>query len=164
MPSPFATLSRLIAAPLLALALAAPANADVSDVVDSHILPALAGFATATAKLDTAAQADCTAKALRPAYQTAFDAWGPLADLRLGPSENGALSVVFWPDARGFTPKALRQILGSDDAEMLTPDAFGEASIAARGLMALDMMLYDPAFADYGPQDRACPPPTHRAA
>ncbi|MAY85838.1 MAG: signal peptidase [Pseudooceanicola sp.] len=156
MSSPVPSVPRLIIAPLLALAFTAPAHADVADVVDSHILPALADFADATAQLDSAAQADCTAKALRPAYQTAFDAWGPLADLRIGPSENGVLSVVFWPDARGFTPKALRQMLSSDDADMLTPEAFSDASIAVRGLMALDMMLYDPAFADYGAQDRAC--------
>ena len=110
MSSPVPSVPRLIIAPLLALAFTAPAHADVADVVDSHILPALADFADATAQLDSAAQADCTAKALRPAYQTAFDAWGPLADLRIGPSENGVLSVVFWPDARGFAhlnPEAL---------------------------------------------------------
>ena len=40
---------------------AAPALAGVEEVIQDHALPGTARFASATAALDAAAQADCTA-------------------------------------------------------------------------------------------------------
>lgn len=140
----------------LALMAALPARADVEDAVTEHILPGMAAFATAAADLDATAARDCQPATVRPAFQAAFQAWMAVADLRLGPSETGALSIAFWPDDRGFTPRALAALIKGQDPVALDPAAYAEVSIAARGVFALEMLLYDPAFAGYGSGDYTC--------
>jgi predicted lipoprotein len=139
-----------------ALCLSAPAHADVDAALDRHILPGLQAFADATAALSQGADADCLADAVQPRFHAAFDAWMPVADLRLGPSEAGALSVAFWPDARGFTQRTLTRLIADQDPAAQDPAAYAEVSIAARGLFALDMLLYDPAFSDYDKGSYTC--------
>lgn len=128
---------------LAALFLAAPARADVAEAVRDHILPGYAAFADATAALSSAAQADCGAEALRPAFQTAFDAWMGVAHLTLGPSQTDgrALAIAFWPDPKGLGAKAQAALLTGDAAD-LSPDRFARQSVAARGLMGLERLLY----------------------
>lgn len=142
----------------LALTLAAPtaALADVDTAVDAHILPGFAVFEEATNRLAASAKKDCRAAALRPDYQAAFDAWMKIGDLRLGPSETGALSIAFWPDPRGFTQRTLTRFVAEEDPIAGTPEDYSEVSIAARGVFALDMLLYDPNFADYDQESYTC--------
>lgn len=141
---------------LMALALATPARADVAAAVNDHILPGFAQFADAARALDQAARADCRPDNLLPAWQATFDAWMAVADMRIGPSETGALSVAFWPDDRGFNPRALSGMIAAADAIGRDPAAYADVSIAARGLFALEMLLHDPAFSGYGPADYTC--------
>jgi predicted lipoprotein len=131
----------------LTTAFATPAWTDIAEVVNVHLRPSLAGFSARTAELESAAQGSCNPALLTPAFNAAFDAWMPLADVRLGPSEQAALSIAFWPDSRGFIEKALRQILSANDPVAEDPTAYAHVSIAARGLFALERMLFDPAFA-----------------
>lgn len=147
---------RLIATVALVIGLAHPAMAGVDEALDDHILPGMNGFAEATAELARKARSDCRAEALRPAYQAAFDAWMPVADLRLGPSETGALSIAFWPDARGSTQRTLARFLSEKDPVAADVQAYAEVSIAARGFFALDMLMHDPGFADYPADSYAC--------
>jgi predicted lipoprotein len=126
---------------LLTLALAAPAAADTAEVVRDHIRPGFAAFAEAAAAL---ADVDsCDANALRPAFHAAFDAWMGVAHLTLGPAEEDGrgLAVLYWPDPKGSGWKAQKMLL-SGDAAALTPEAFAEQSVAARGLPALERLLY----------------------
>lgn len=138
------------------IALAAPARADVETALSAHILPGFARFAETAGALDAAAAADCRPAAVEPAFHAAFDAWMAVADLRIGPSETGALTVAFWPDDRGFTPGALSDLIAAADPVGRDPAAYAEVSIAARGVFALDMLLHDPAFAGYAPGDYTC--------
>jgi uncharacterized protein len=138
------------------LCLAGAASADVETAVNDHLLPGFDAFATAAEGMRDAAEADCRAGALRPAYDAAFDAWMEVADLHIGPSETGGLSIAFWPDDRGFTSRTLRRLVDEADASVLEPAAFAELSIAARGFFALDMLLADPAFADYETGSYTC--------
>mgnify|MGYP000648613892 FL=1 len=85
---------------------AAPAAAGVPEALDRHILPGFDRFVQETGALARTAEEDCTAGTVAPAYHAAFDSWMPLAEVKIGPSDTGALSVLFWPDDRGFTPKA----------------------------------------------------------
>ncbi|GGL51601.1 imelysin family protein [Wenxinia marina] len=141
----------------LTLALvASPAVADVGHATREVILPGFARFAEAADDLAAAAADDCTAGALLPAYQDAFDAWMTVADLRLGPSETAALSVAFWPDDRGFTPRQLSTLIAAEDPVVADPDAFAEVSVAARGLFALDMLLGDADLSGYGTDSYTC--------
>jgi predicted lipoprotein len=135
---------------------AAPAHSGVDDALEQHILPGLERFAEATEKFAKAAENDCRAGALRAPFQDTFDAWMPVADLRIGPSETGALSVGFWPDPRGFTQRALIGLITDKDPVAQDPDAYADVSVAARGLFALDMLLYDPGFSDYTAQSYTC--------
>jgi hypothetical protein len=149
----------VLAASCAALALAAslaPARAGVPEALDGQILPGFARFETAAAALAAAARADCRAPAVLPAYHAAFDAWMALADLRMGPSETGALGVAFWPDVRGFTPRTLGAMIAAEDPVVNDPAAFAQISIAARGLFALDMMLGDPDLSGYGADSYSC--------
>lgn len=128
---------------LALLLIASPAHADFPEAVTDHILPGYAAFAESTATLDRAAQASCDAEALRPAFHDAFDAWMGVAHLRLGPVEDQgrALAIAFWPDPKSLGDKAQRALLTGDPA-LLEPAAFAQQSVAARGLMGLERLLY----------------------
>ena len=137
----------------LGLMLASPVRADVAEAVHAHILPGYAGFSEATAALDAAAQADCGADGLRPVYQAAFDAWIGVSHLRLGPVEDQgrALAIAFWPDPKGLGAKQQAALIRAQDAVVADPAAFAEVSVAARGLMGLERLLYpaEPPTGDY---------------
>ncbi|QYK40353.1 MAG: imelysin family protein [Paracoccaceae bacterium] len=139
-----------------AILLSTPAGADVDAAMDGFILPGFRSFAGAAAVLAAEARDDCRAVALRPAFHLAFDAWMAVADLRIGPSEAGALSVAFWPDDRGFTQRTLSRLVTAEDPAVLDPAAYAEVSIAGRGLLALDMLLHDPAFAGFDLESYGC--------
>ncbi|WP_306151298.1 imelysin family protein [Roseovarius sp. MMSF_3281] len=147
---------KLISAALLSFILAPPAMAAVNDALNDHILPGYAGFAEATEDLAQTAREDCRAKALKPSFHTAFDAWMPVADLRLGPSETGALSIAFWPDSRGFTPRTLGRFIAEEDAVAGDVDGYADVSIAARGLFALEMLVFDSEFSGYARGSYTC--------
>lgn len=147
----------------LALALfAVPAAADpvVDRVVTGTILPRFAAFSEAAAALDRAAAADCLAASpdLRAAWNAAFDAWLPASAFRIGPLEQQGrgLAIAFWPDPKGATDRTLAALLAGENAPLASGQAYAEVSVAARGLYALEVMLYDPAFNGYAEADPGC--------
>lgn len=91
---------------------------------------------------------DCTYAnpALVQAYIDALDAWVSVSHLRFGPSEQDdrALALAFWPNPRGSTPKGLSAFMGAEDPAVAGPDEFATVSVAARGLYALEYLLFDP--------------------
>lgn len=135
---------------------ATPAVAGVEEALTDHILPGYAGFTEAAQALAGAAQRDCTAPVLRDPWNAAFDAWTEIGDVRMGPSETGALSVAFWPDTRGFTAKTLARMISGEEAAGRDLAEFAHVSIAARGLFALERMLYDEEFSGYAAGSYAC--------
>lgn len=138
------------------LALATPALADVGAVIDRHILPGEARFAAASARLAGNAADDCSPRGLAPAWNEAFDAWMGIAHLRIGPQEQASLTIAFWPDDRGAGRRTLARMIQSQDPMGTDPDRFAEVSAAARGLYALEAMLYDPALNGYGADSYGC--------
>lgn len=130
----------------LFVVLATPLRADIADALDQHIFPGYAAFARTTASLDTAAQADCDASALRPAYNLAYDTWVGVSHLRLGPAEadGRSLAIAFWPDPKSLGQKAQLAMIRAQDPVVKDPAAFAEVSVAARGLLALERLLYAP--------------------
>lgn len=135
--------------------LAAPLSAGVEEAVQDHILPAFDAFAAQTETLAKAARADCTAEAMRPAYQASFDSWMGIAHLGFGPLEEAGrgLAIAFWPDSRGIVPKTVAGLLRDEDEAVAVPKAFAEVSVAGRGLFALERLLYE---TEYGAGDYAC--------
>ncbi len=141
---------------LIAALTASPAAAGVEEAVNDYILPSLATFTESAQSLDDVARANCAADALKGPYNAAFDAWMAISDVRIGPSENGALSIAFWPDTRGFTQSTLSRFIEDQNSAVEDPAAFREVSIAARGFFALERMLYDSEFNDYDEGDYSC--------
>ncbi len=148
---------RLALALCLLPAFAQADSAPVTRSLDALILPGFAALQRSTKALSDAAQTDCRASspALQAAYNTAFDAWIAVETYRAGPLEtNGqGLAIAFWPDLKGATPKALRALLAEPMAQGI---AYRDTSVAARGLFALEAMLFDPGFNNYGAEDPGC--------
>lgn len=143
---------RQLALCLLAL-MPLPALADVSAAVEGQARPGFAAFDAAAQALAQTAAADCTPKALKPAWNAAFDAWLRVGHLHLGPGEESGrmLAIAFWPDAKGIGARQQAGLIRTADPAVLDPDGFAMQSVAVRGLFALERLLYpesdDPAAA-----------------
>ncbi|RJE84898.1 imelysin family protein [Paracoccus onubensis] len=142
---------------LLAL-LPLPAAAGIQETIDTHIMPAAETFSAATKALADAAAKDCTSKALHQPYQHAFDAWMGLSHLSFGPLETDgrALAIEFWPDPRGMVARTVGGMIADADPAVDDPAQFAAVSVAGRGFMALEQLLYDDDLSSYGPDDYAC--------
>ncbi|MFC2969431.1 imelysin family protein [Acidimangrovimonas pyrenivorans] len=158
-------ISRLLAPALTACALLLPGTASAADpvvdrVLDTLVLPKIAAFKTVTAGLAAAAKADCRPDnaELRKAWNGAMDAWLQVQDFRFGPLEDGGRrqAIAYWPDRNGHRRRALKRILTGADPILKAPDRYQAESVAARGLYAVEAMLYDPAFSKYGAGDPGC--------
>ncbi|MFY0659518.1 MAG: imelysin family protein [Shimia sp.] len=132
----------------------------VDTAIDQHILPGFTALTEATGTLKNTAVEDCSSQspALRTAYHQGFDAWMAVSHLRFGPTEEDerAFSLAFWPDTKGFTPKALSKLITSEDPAALNADAFAEVSIAAHGFFALEFLLYDDHIQTLGSEAYRC--------
>ncbi|WP_298261523.1 imelysin family protein [uncultured Litoreibacter sp.] len=122
----------------------------IPDIVDRHILPKFHLLAQRTKALSGAAHQECDPRsaALRAAYGAAFDAWVSASHLRFGPTEvnDRAFALAFWSDKRGATPRALTALLTQEDSIATSAQTYAEASVAARGVYALEYLLYDEAL------------------
>ena len=80
---------------------------------------------------------------MRAAYVAAFETWTSASHLRFGPTEtdNRAFALAFWPDSRGVVAKTLKALLTAG-ATSYDPHEFARASVAGRGLTALELLLY----------------------
>jgi len=132
---------------ILCLAAAAASADPVDQVLDVHVLPGFARLADETALLANAADAGCEERYpdLRAALNGALRAWAGVSHLRFGPTEaeNRAFALAFWPDSRGMTPKALAGLIAAEDPVVQEAEGFAQVSVAARGLYALEFLLYD---------------------
>ncbi|MGY9048967.1 MAG: imelysin family protein, partial [Rhodobacterales bacterium] len=101
-----------------------------------------------TAALSDAAADSCEPDTIKSDWNAAFDAWMGVSHLRFGPVEDEGRSVIiaFWPDAKGMTPKGLSRLIADEDPIVKDPKAFKDVSVAARGLFALEFLLYDDQF------------------
>lgn len=137
---------------------ATPAWADVQDAVEHHALPAIDAFHTAATDLFEASIRDCLAEAMVGPYNAAFDAWMGMSHLQAGPVETGGrgLAIAFWPDKRGMVQRTVAQMVADQDPIVTNPDAFGDVSIAGRGLFALEYLLFDPELSVYQAGDYTC--------
>lgn len=128
---------------LALLTLATPARADFPQTVQDHIMPGYAAFETATKALADMAKQTCAPADLSPAYHVAYDAWMAVQHLRFGPVETDGrvLAILYWPDPKALGTKAQMALLTGDPAK-LTPESFSDQSVAARGLLSLERLLF----------------------
>jgi predicted lipoprotein len=141
------------------VALASPAAAEVDHralaerALGQVILPGFERLAAETEGLAAAAEAACAGEGaieagpVRAAYDAAFDAWVGVEAFRFGPAQedNAGFAMAFWPDTKGSTPRTLGAMIAVEDAVVDDPAAFARVWVAARGLFALDWLLFDPA-------------------
>lgn len=137
---------------------ASPALADLKQAVEGQLTPGYAAFAKASADLAAVAEKDCSPEAVKPAWNAAYDAWLAVSFIHIGPAEQEgrSLAIHFWPDPKGLGVKAQRGLL-TGEAAALEPAAFADQSVAARGLMGLERLLYpvEPLEGDACPLIRA---------
>ncbi|WP_372572361.1 imelysin family protein [Ruegeria jejuensis] len=147
---------RILALCLMALPGATLAQTPVRQVVDGHILPGFQTLAQRTEELKAASAEGCTG--LEAPYHDTFDAWMGVSHLRFGPTEtqDRAFAIAFWPDTKGFTPKSLSALIADQDPAVKNPAEFGEVSVAARGLFALEFLLYDAQLSAAGDEAYRC--------
>lgn len=120
--------------------------------LDDHIRPGFARLAAEAHALDTTARTACEAPGpldlapLRAAYDATFDAWARIGHIRFGPGEeNGTIfGIEFWPDTKGSTPRSLAALIADENPAVDDPATFAQQSVAARGLMAIDQLVFDP--------------------
>ncbi|QPH55654.1 imelysin family protein [Pontivivens ytuae] len=131
-------------APALLLPLAVAAQ-EPADIVEKQVAEFIRpGFAAFNAAADALAAMPCND--MGTAYHDAFDAWMRMSHLRFGPTEDGdrGFALAFWPDERGATPRTLAGLIAAEDPVVDDPTAFAEISVAGRGFLALDWLLFDP--------------------
>lgn len=132
----------------------------IEDAVQDQILPGYQALHNHAQSLALATESHCAASDpdLRDAWGGMMDAWTRVSHLRFGPSEvdGRAFAIAFWPDPRGKTAKALNQILADLDPSVSTAEEFAEVSVAARGLYALEFLLYDPVFSEQATPEYRC--------
>ncbi|MBT3141240.1 peptidase M75 [Phaeobacter gallaeciensis] len=137
------------------------AHADLADtILDDIVLPGFDQLAISGQALDAAAQTDCRAESepLRAAFGETLDAWTAVSHFRFGPTEveNRGFALAFWPDSRGKTPRALNGLIASQDPVVDTAESFATVSIAARGLYAMEFLLYDATISTAGNSEYHC--------
>lgn len=120
-------------------------------IVSKHILPRYQNFAEATTAMAASSKALCqdasetNLQAAQQSYHQAMDAWQSIQHVRFGPIENlmRSFSVQYWPDKKNITGKQLNKLLSAADSASLTPEFFRSASIAVKGLPAVERLLFD---------------------
>lgn len=114
-----------------------------ASALEAHIAPRHAAFAEAASALIAPAEA-CDADGLRGVFPAAALSWTALTHLGLGPIEDGdaRLSLAFWPDARGAVRRGLERLIAAEDPIVDDPERFADASVAVRGLTALERLVF----------------------
>lgn len=130
-------------------AVAEPDHRAAADRLLSEVVqPGTTAFAAATATLARTAApvcADMEPAALRDAFHGAWDAWMGIQHLRFGPVEDESrnLQIAFWPDNRGTVGRTVERLLTTENAPVEDGEAFAKVSVGARGLPALERLLFD---------------------
>lgn len=95
-----------------------------------------------------AAPSDQTLLQAQKAFQTNALDWQQVQWLNFGPVTYFMRYYAFeyWPDKKGVTQRQLRALAQGDPAVMDAPKFWTSASIAVRGLTAIESLLYHPDF------------------
>lgn len=119
-------------------------------IVHGHILPAYENLALQSTQLKDKTREFCespdnsTLLATQQQYKHTLVAWQAIQHVTFGPIEllMRSYSIQFWPDKKNLTSKQLNKILAAEDPASLTDEAFQTASIAVKGLPAMERLLF----------------------
>lgn len=125
---------------------------------DEFILPAYQAQAIAMAGLTEGLTAYCAGEGaldtVHNSFSNSFLAWQRASVIQIGPvaEAEGIMRVQLWPDAKGFSLRAVRSATQTADPALLAPGALAGRSIALVNLTAIEALLYD----DLEPKSYAC--------
>ncbi|MBY4676514.1 imelysin family protein [Marinobacterium arenosum] len=134
-------------------------------VAAEHILPRYRTLAESSAQLQQQSEALCgdsseaTLHSTRQAFHQTMDAWQAIQHVQFGPVEllMRNFSLQFWPDKKNLGGKQLSALLQNADPATLDAEHFRAASVAVKGLPALERLLFaDDALAQYQQQPFRC--------
>lgn len=119
-------------------------------LADEVAMPVYAAYTDAAAKLPPAIAAVCTGEAAGSddalaAFGSMVLAWQRAQPIALGPAMDGhgRARVHWWPDERGTGDRQLRRLLFEADEAALKPERLDQASVAVKGLSALEALLFE---------------------
>ena len=124
------------------------AHSGINEAIYENILPGYESFAEKTSKLHAAARKSCEGIEVKEAFHHSFDTWLSIHHIQFGPVEKNNLlfSLYFWPDPKDRTQKSLRKLSTERDEIVNNPVEFRSVSVAAKGLMSIERLLYDKTF------------------
>lgn len=119
-------------------------------IVEHHILPAYQHLAEQSLTLEKQTLLLCdapnqnTMDLTRQQFKSTLSAWQAAQHITFGPIEllMRGFSIQFWPDKKNLTSKQLNKLLAAEDPKSLTDEAFQTASIAVKGLPAMERILF----------------------
>lgn len=113
---------------------------------------------TTSKLLQSKAQKDCRASALKHEFNVNFDAWIAASIIQFGPIQKlgGSAIFSFWPDKKGFTSKKIKQLIKTQDISIYDSKKFKEVSVAGKGFMALERLIYDDNHNSYKKNSYKC--------
>lgn len=130
-------------------------------LTEQHVLPRYQALANSSQQLQKHTAQLCqqpneeTLNASRQAFHSTMDAWQGIQHIQFGPVEflMRNFSLQFWPDKKNLTSKQLNALLSAEDPNSLSSEYFRGASIAVKGLPALERLLFsDKPLSAYGCQ------------
>lgn len=119
-------------------------------IVNGHILPAYQALSESSTALEENTLSLCkapqtaTLDAAKTQFKATLSAWQGAQHISFGPIEllMRSYSIQFWPDKKNLTSKQLNKILQAEDPGSLSEEAFQTASIAVKGLPAMERILF----------------------
>ncbi|NVK73769.1 peptidase M75, Imelysin [Marinomonas sp. CT5] len=148
----FIVLAITAATPLLASA--GQWSGPLNGIVDNVITQGYESYTDSSKTLQQRSNALCSTptkdalKKAQNAFQNNALDWQQIQWLNFGPVTYFMRYYAFeyWPDKKGVTQRQLRSLIKSDPAIMEKPKFWTSASIAVRGLTAIESLLYHPDF------------------
>ncbi|MCP4597983.1 imelysin family protein [Neptuniibacter sp.] len=123
------------------------------NLVQQHVLPRYQALMHTSAQLHKEVELFCdkpeekTLGSAQSAFRDTLNAWQAIQHVQFGPIEflMRSYSLQFWPDKKNLTSKQLNKLLKAEDPQTLQPEYFQTASIAVKGLPAIERLLFSKA-------------------
>lgn len=118
--------------------------------VSNHILPRYQALSSTSAELSQAVQTLCqqpdasTLASSQQQFHRTMTAWQGIQHVQFGPVQTlmRNFSLQFWPDKKNLGAKQLNALLSAEDSNSLSAERFRAASVAVKGLPALERLLF----------------------
>lgn len=120
------------------------------NLVQQHVLPRYKTLMDNAAKLRKEVRLFCdhpeekTLSSAQSAFRDTLSSWQAIQHVQFGPIEflMRSYSLQFWPDKKNLTSKQLNKLLKAENPQTLQPEYFQTASIAVKGLPAIERLLF----------------------